>query len=306
MKWIAFSLLCLSSCISATTPHPLSRLVERGVSTQSDTVLVIQRGEVLVDRETTSKILDVFSITKSIVSLSVGILVDEKKIHSIDDPVYLWYPEWDQGAKRDITLRHLLTHTSGLQTEFSFKELFEAPDCVQQALDAPLMYKPGTKFLYNNKAINLLSGIVEKVARQRLDLFVRDRIFDPLQIEDFTWEIDKSNHAFGHSGLSLRAKDLAKIGQLILQEGRWKEQTLISKEWLKLSMEPSHRLDPLCGLLWWRWEHPHAASAAIGYLGQYLVIIPETQVIGVRQVSDSGTDSEDRFDDFPELLLKLR
>lgn len=300
-RWIRIILFCsvmivpfLGSSQSQTGSQPL---IER-YSTHSDSLLIMKDNEVLFDLNPDSGPIEAMSITKSIVSLGIGILVDEGSI-SIDQPIGDWFLEFKEKEKEKITIRHLLSHTSGLQAQESAQEIYQSDDFVKFAIDAKVLTEPGKVFFYNNRAINILSGIIEKVSGKRMDCFIKEKLFDPLEIKDFSWEVDKAGQASGHSGLKIKAKDLAKIGQLIVQEGIWNGKKIISKEWLALSMEPG--INPSCGLLWWRWDH--LTYAAMGYLGQYLVIIPESKIVGVRQVNTKHLDSQENFKDFLELLL---
>ncbi len=201
--------------------------------------------------------IEAMSATKSIVNLAIGRLVDAGKIKSIDQPVSDFYPEWKQGRKKLITIRHLLNHTSGLQNERNTTlEIYPSPDFVQLALAAELSDEPGAKFAYNNKAVNLLAGLIQRVSGTRMDLYIGKEIFEPLGIKDFIWTLDKSGNPHGMSGLQIRAIDMARIGQMMLDEGSWKGKPIIGRAWIKESVAPGQKLDPTCGLLWWVLREP--------------------------------------------------
>ncbi len=195
--------------------------------------------------------IETMSATKSIVNLAIGFLVDAGKLR-LDDPVWRFYPEWKQGRKRSITLRHLLNHTSGLQAQRTTgEEIYPSPDFVKLALAAELSDDPSTRFFYNNKAVNLLAGIVELASGQPLDRFTDEHLFKPLGITDWTWTRDKAGHPHAMAGLRLRAVDLAKIGQLLLDGGVWQGKRLLSQAWIDESTRPGQSFVPRCGLLWW-------------------------------------------------------
>src|SRR5690606_9210339 len=137
-------------------------------------------------------------------------------------PVHAFFPAWRQGEKRAITIRHLLEHTSGLRASPTTEEIYASPDFVRLALGADLVSKPGAAFAYNNKAVNLLVGIVGIVAGRPLDDLVRAELFAPLGITEFAWMRDRAGNPHGMSGLSLGAHDLARIGQMLLDGGQWK------------------------------------------------------------------------------------
>jgi len=143
----------------------LAALITRAQATHSDAVVVRRHNAVIAawsSAPTATPILTM-SCTKSIVSLAIGTLLDDGHLTSIDQPVYEIYPEWRQGHKQRITLRHVLTHTSGVQDHPNAGlELEPSPDWVQLALAAELAELPGERFRYNNKAVNLLAGIVQQ------------------------------------------------------------------------------------------------------------------------------------------------
>jgi CubicO group peptidase (beta-lactamase class C family) len=231
----------------------LEALIDGAKKSHTTSLVVLHNGKTVLEWHTdaTSRKIETMSVTKSIVNIAIGRLMTTGKIKSIDEPVYMFYPEWKQGKKAAITLRHLLNHTSGLQNNETTQEIYQAPDFVQLALAAELTHTPGEAFSYNNKAVNLLAGIVQKISGQRMDNYLRAEIFTPLGINDVDWKLDKSGNPLGMSGLQIHARDLAKIGQLMLNDGVWNDEQLLSKEWIKQSTQPGSKLAPECGLLWW-------------------------------------------------------
>jgi CubicO group peptidase (beta-lactamase class C family) len=167
------------------------------------------------------QIIETMSVTKSIVNLAVGRLVTKGLLSSIDEPVCTFYPEWKQGRKKNITIRHIMNHTSGLQNvPDAMEEVYPSPDLVQLALCAEVVHDPGTQSSYNNKAVNLLAGIVRKICGQRLDMFMKEEVFAPLGIEEFYWMDDHADNPHVMAGLGLFPEDLANLGQLVLNRGK--------------------------------------------------------------------------------------
>lgn len=285
----------------------LMPIVSRAFETQSDTLLIIKDDRVLYQLNPNSGPIEAMSITKSIASLAIGILIDEGKIKSIDDPIYKWYPEWEHSAKRAITLRHILSHTSGLHSPSAPNPIFQSPDSIQFALNSELSEEPGSTFTYSNSAVNILSGIIEKLVGERMDIFVKKWLFNPLGIKNVSWLLDRAGHAYANANMCISSEDLAKIGKLVLQKGEWEGKQIVSREWIDLSTQPSQKLRPNLGLLWWLWDEPSKAYVAQGYLGQQLVIVPEYKIVGIRQMrQDKATGRKrDDFNDFPQLLMKL-
>ncbi|MCP3057737.1 beta-lactamase family protein [Myxococcus sp. K38C18041901] len=204
-----------------------------------------------------SHLIESMSATKSVVSMAIGMLLEEGKIASIDLPVSTWFPEWKDGRKGQVTLRHLLSHTSGLDTGSSSTRLYDAKDLVRHALDSEVVAPPGSRFQYNNNAVNLLPGIIERASGQKADAYVKRRLIQPLGIRDFRWDKDPSGNPVGMAGFQIHPLDFARLGQVMLQQGVYRDQTFMSRDWVRKSTAATHPDAPTSGLLWWRlYEKP--------------------------------------------------
>lgn len=231
----------------------LDTLIKHAELTQSDALVIFLEGKLYSEyyfgKE--PKRIEAMSSTKSIVNLAIGKLITDSLIKSIDQPIYDFYPEWKQGQKKEITIRHLMNHTSGVQNiPLTTVEIYPSPDFVKLALAAEITDKPGTKFSYNNKAMNLLAGIVKIASRKRMDNYLAEKIFAPLGIEDYDWTLDDEGNPHAMAGFQVLPKDLAKLGQLFVQKGKWEGKQLINEKWFTETGTPS-TLEPSCGLLWW-------------------------------------------------------
>lgn len=235
----------------------VQRLVEGARDSHSDTLLVTRGGQEVARLGDVDAPIELMSATKSVVALGIGQLVGDGRIESLDQPVSDFYPEWKQGRKRDITVRMLLDHTSGLQNvPRAPVEIYPAPDVVQLALAAELDSAPGEAFSYNNKAVNLLAGIIAKATGQPMDGFFRDGLFAALDITPGPWEKDAAGNPHAMSGLPLSARDAAKIGRLVLDRGRVRDGQPVPAAFIDTMLAPSARTAE-AGLLWWRrpaWE----------------------------------------------------
>ena len=233
-------------------PAQLAALVERAAATSSDALVILKNGKLVGEwyfgKPRTP--IETMSVTKSVVGLAVGLLIDAGQVASLDVPVYGLFPEWNQGKKRAITLRHLVDHTSGLQVD-TVEEIYASPDFVKLALAAELSEDPGSRFLYNNKAVNLLAGVVQAASGERLDRFLDRTLFQPIGIREHEWELDKAGNPHGMAGLSLHPVDLARIGQLMLGRGAWGGARVLSQDWVDASTRPDQPLSPTNSLLWW-------------------------------------------------------
>jgi CubicO group peptidase (beta-lactamase class C family) len=370
--------------ISNVNQKALETLLKRAEETHSDAVVVLKNGRAIGEwyfGKQKGKI-QLMSATKSVVDLIIGKLIDTGKIKSLDQPVCEFYPEWRQGRKKLITIRHLLNHTSGLQDiPNTGVEIEPAPDVVQLALAAELAEEPGQKFRYNNKAVNLLPGIVQRASAKRMDIYFRDEFLQPMGITDYNWLLDAAGNPYAMAGLELNAADFAKFGQLILNKGVWDGKRIISEKWLNESLAPGQPYYPTYGFLWWlipayqrfviddakikeleaanvsrdfinkilplkgvvfsnRQEYNNALERMLGsrwsdvvnnelgskgvqlsrkitgdiigyyaegYLGQYMVIIPQHKLVAVRLVrrSERYNFNTDGFEDFIDIVRSL-
>ena len=243
----------------------LQKMVDRAEKSESD-ALIIYKGDKLVGEWYFGKKqgpIEAMSVTKSIVALAFGRLLFDGRIKTLDEPVYKYFPEWNQGRKSKITVRHLLMNRSGLQSFPTTEEIYRQRDFVQLALAAELTEDPGVQFRYNNKAINLLPAIVKKIAGKTIDVFLGEELFQPMGITDFSWSKDRVGNPHGMSGLQIRPLDLAKLGRLMLNNGKWEGKQLLSESFVQeassnLNALPAYdpnkelkRYTPGYGLLWW-------------------------------------------------------
>jgi CubicO group peptidase (beta-lactamase class C family) len=229
----------------------LDTLLKAANETQSDAIVIYKNGEIYGQYYfgKQPKPIGAMSVTKFISNLAIGKLITDGYLKSIDQPVTDFYPEWKQGMKKNITIRMLLNHTSGLQNvPIAADEINNNPDWVKLALAAEIVTKPGTEFSYNNKAVNLLSGIVKTLTHKRLDSYMRDSIFTLLGITDYFWEVDQEGNTDAMGGLSLLPVDLAKLGQFFLQKGNWEGKQIINSSWFLETVKPSAQ-NPTHGLL---------------------------------------------------------
>ncbi len=260
VKPLRLCVLALVLCFSAQAapvirPVALAKLIADAKSAESDALVVMHEGKIIVEEYFghPKGPIEAMSATKSVVSMAIGLLIDDGKIKSVEQPVSDFFPEWKQGKKAAITIRHLMNHTSGLQNARNTTlEIYPSADFVKLALSAELSSDPGTAFSYNNKAVNLLAGIIKRAAGLRMDEFLKQRLFLPLGITTSTWTLDEAGNPHGMSGLQIEPADFLKLGQLMLQKGLWKGKRILSEAWIELSTSAGQHILRECGLLWWR------------------------------------------------------
>lgn len=233
------------------------------------------------------------SVTKSILSILIGIAIDKGFIESVQTPIINYFPSIDQ-SKRDITIEHLLTMTTGYEWpewgEWNGRPfpMINSMNWVDYILGRKMIANPGEKMNYDSGASQLLSAILQKVTKRKLSVFAEDMLFKPLGISEYIWHEDSKGINIGGFGLSLLTKDMLKIGILMLQKGIWQGKQVVSSEWVEQATSAkSHTYDHIgsYGYHWWvllneepKKNDPHIFFA-MGYGGQYLIISPEENLV---------------------------
>lgn len=265
----------MATVLAPAADVALQQVLERGKQTGSDAVVVWQDGREIghyYRGDHAPGPIELMSVTKSVVALGLGQLLDQGKLRSLDQPVADFYPQWRQGRKRAITVRMLMNHTSGLQNVARTSvEIYPAPDAIELALAAELSSAPGATASYNNKAVNLLAGIIEKASGQPMDGFFRDGLFKAMDIHPGPWAKDAAGHPYAMAGLALTATDLAKLGELANHRGRWNGQQRVSAAYIDAMLAAGPLENGAGGLLWWRtpqWQRFDIDPASFAMLRQ--------------------------------------
>ena len=233
----------------------LERLVADARATETDDLVVIKDGELVGDWNFSGRRrpIQTMSITKSVLSLLAGTLIDRGKLR-LDQPVHEFYREWQNGDKAKITVLHLLSHNSGLEESKTSRPIYASKNFVDFSLRSKRVYEPGTHYEYSNRAANLLSGVIAKAAGMPTDRYAAQVLFRPLGIRNYEWQKDRAGNVQGMAGLKLLGRDLAKIGELVLARGSWQGQRIVSEEWIVQSTLTPVALQPTnkrLALLWW-------------------------------------------------------
>ena len=241
----------------------------------------------LRDRE---RIHPVQSVTKSITSLLVGMLMEEGLIPSLEVPLYDLMPEYfdDDKAKRSITLRDVLTMRTGLEFDNENDTspfIYSTGSSVENVLGRRLVSEPGTSFYYHDGNPQLASGLVEKVTGLPPERYAEEHLFGPLGIQEYQWERHGDGLNFGAFGLWLRPRDMAKIGQLMLQGGVWNGQSVVPSNWILESTQVFANGN--YGLYWWVSDEENGTYRASGDGGQ-IIFVDEGKDLVVVLTGDPG------------------
>lgn len=233
---------------------------------------------------------EIASVTKSIMTTLIGIAADQG-ILNLDDRIVSFFPDRriaNRGLlKNIITVRQLAGMTSGLacipsNNEQTLTEMGSAPDWVQFALDLKVAHIPGTRFNYCSPGMHLLSAILQQVTGMQAAEFARLYLFEPLGITDFLWEADPDGYSDGWAGLYMHPRDLAKIGYLMLHQGRWGDQQIVSPDWVgdATRFQKKTGQGDNYGYGWWvPPSDQYVEFAAEGRGGQYIRVIPQLNMV---------------------------
>ncbi|MGH2460497.1 MAG: serine hydrolase domain-containing protein, partial [Chloroflexota bacterium] len=229
-----------------------------------------------------------FSLRKSFTSTAIGLLFAEVRL-SVDDRVLDYFPEEapaDPGANlRAMCVRHLLTMTTGHDTDPTRVVRQPGLTWAQAFLAQPVEHSPGTHFVYNSVATYMLSAIAQRITGERLIHYLEPRLFGPLGIENPTWETSPQGIDAGGWGMSVTTMDVARFGQLYLQKGTWRGARLLSESWVaeatsrQVPNGPSANPDWEQGYGYQFWRCRHGAYRGDGAFGQFCVVIPEQEAV---------------------------
>ncbi|MEO0572141.1 MAG: serine hydrolase domain-containing protein [Bacteroidota bacterium] len=245
---------------------------------------------------------DIRSAGKSITSLLLGVAIQEGYVEHLDQDVYSFFPKDRYPAINEdykkVKLIHLLNMVSGLDAD---SDNYDTPgnagrwmdkdEWVHYLLRIPLARKPETKWVYADMNAVLIGAIIEEKTGMSLKDFAKQYVFTPLEIEEFYWYTNASNQTGGAGNLYISALDFAKLGSLILNEGKWGNQQIINPDYVKrLIKEDSNAIgdyNPLAdgyGMLWYKSKRKLGTKEveylwASGNGGNHLVVVPENNMV---------------------------
>ncbi len=217
--------------------------VERGV------------GRMGVVKHTRDTLHDMRSVTKSVVAAAVLIAHSQRKIKSLDQPIFEFFPEYSkyaEGDKKNITIKHVLSMTSGLawNERISYADptnseiqMNNALDSIEYVLSQKLLEKPGTVFNYSGGMTQVLASLIKKSTGMDADVFTEKHLFAPMGITKYKWVKTKSGDPSAASGLRLRSRDMAKIGVMMMNKGKWNGARIIPAKLVEEAMTEHIKLE---------------------------------------------------------------
>lgn len=216
----------------------------------------------------------------------VGICVDRDLIPDVETPISEYFgvilATDPDPRKLEITVRDLLTMSAGFDwPEFGewnfFAPMVYSHDIVRFILDRPLIDTPGARMNYNSGCSHLLGAIIQQVTNRKVEDFANDALFAPLGITDYKW-YEQQGQNLTADGLRLKPIDMLKFGELYLNNGTYQGNQIISPKWIIESTRPYYRTYDYIGSYGYHWWVADNYYFALGYQGQYTVIVPEQNV----------------------------
>lgn len=240
-------------------------------------------------------LLHLRSITKSVSSIMIGKALEEGLFEDLEEKLVDYYAEYIDAQRSDPIDKISLNHILNMQTGFSWNENTEAINWYTTTQNTwgyifskEVSNEPGSIFNYNSASVSLLNRFIESNQPLSLDHFTSEKLFSPLGITRFAWEKDGLGNTRADAGLQLRARDLAKIGVIMNQEGFYNDQPVIPQQWIteswKFEIDLQSTYGPIQSLhynkLWWMGRYQeHTIFFGLGYGGQLLICVPESDLV---------------------------
>lgn len=295
--------------------HYLEAVKESGQDLHS--LMIVRNGKVVAEHwlgdNAADKIHILNSVSKTFTSTAIGFAVTEGKLN-VTDKVISFFPDKLPAEVspylQELEIRHLLTMSVGHDKDPT-RGVREPgnEDWVKNFLAYPVDHKPGTVFVYNSVATYMLSAIIQKVTGEKVIDYLTPRLFIPLGIEGIKWDECPKGINTGGWGLYVKTEDMAKLGQLYLQKGKWNGKQLLPESWIEtasrshikslpagtreedLKMKPENS-DWLQGYGFQLWRSRHNSYRADGAAGQYILILPEKNAVIVTTANIGDMQAE--------------
>ena len=275
-------------------PNEASAIAEAVFSTGPIKSFMLQRdGELLIEAHRmgmrADRATNVKSVGKSIISLLVGIAIDQGHLTGVQQPIGEFFPEYFERrpdpVKQAITLQDLLTMRAGLESTsiYNYGRWVLSDNWFEYALGQPLVRSPGGEMIYSTGSSHLLSVILTRATGMSTRNFANRYLFEPLSITVGGWDRDPQGYYFGGNNIALSPAALLKIGTMVMNRGVYNGKQIVPRAWLVESMQiytRSHFNPYDYGYLWWQRElKGYTVHFAWGNGGQYLLMIPSLKTV---------------------------
>jgi CubicO group peptidase (beta-lactamase class C family) len=261
--------------------------------------------ELYVHPYTRDTVHNVKSVSKSILSAVVGIALREGILKSTDQPVREFFPDYfpedAEDDKNRITLRHLLTMTSGLDLDENgpkMQAVFASADWIRATFEADMVAAPGERFVYSTPLTHTMVGVLTEASGKSVLELADEHLFGPLEFGALQWTRGPQGYYFGGSELFLRTRDMAKFGLLYLHDGQWQGRQIVPAEWVSESTRsrlPAGSAN--CYGYWWWIDPDDGGFKARGWGGQGITVRHDLRFVAAGTAGDP-TASDRMFRDF--------
>lgn len=271
------------------------RLIKDLEKTRTSSLIIIKDNKLIFEQywkdHCTSSLMNSFSMAKGILSILVGCAINDGYLQSENQLISSVFPQYKNSRfGKFLTFRHLMTMQAGLDWKEEYHHPF-APnskqyfidDLAKQALETELKEMPGEKYEYQSGAAQLLGLALKKATGMELATYLSEKIWKPLGMEfPAKWSIDEKGMEKAFCCIHATARDFAKIGQLILQEGNWQGKQLINKDYCKRMLTPTSANDAYCYNIWADDDSPTTCRFFYGFLGQFIIIVPDKNIVIIK------------------------
>jgi CubicO group peptidase (beta-lactamase class C family) len=288
---------------------------ERFVMARS--LLIIRNGKIVAesyphDPEDAHRTENIQSCTKSFTSVLTGIALTKKYLDSISQTFYSICPDYfiNHPDKKNITIANALTMKTGINfiDSENTRPLYETEgSSVDYILSLPKNYEPGIVFQYNDGTPHLISAAIQQRYGKPLSVFADEFLFKPLGITNWKWEAANDGISFGAVSIFMKPRDLAKFGQMMLQNGKWGDQQIVDSSWIAVATRPQvtmHSPGTSYGYYFWVYP-PYSGYAAVGHGGQFILVVPPKNLVVIYTAWPyTSGDMFDNFNELADLILK--
>ena len=257
--------------------------------------MVIRNNELVYDHywkgHGSSSLMNSFSMAKGILCLLTGCAIDDGYLESEDQPVSSVFPKYrDSPYGKHLTFRHLMTMQAGLDWKEEYHHPFAenskqyfTDDLAAQVFDIEVIEMPGQRYEYQSAAIQLLGLALREITGGNLAGYLSEKLWKPLGMESpAKWSTDEKGVEKAFCCIHATARDFAKLGQLVLQNGNWKGRQLVSEDFCKKLLTPTAANDAFCYTVWADEESEIKCRFFYGFLGQFIIMIPEKKMVIVK------------------------
>jgi CubicO group peptidase (beta-lactamase class C family) len=280
-------------------------------------LLIIRNGKLVAesyphDPDDANRIENIQSCTKSFTSILTGIALKKGYLDSINQTFSAIYPDYfiNHQDKTNITIANALTMKTGINfiDGDHTRPLYETDESsVDYILSLPKNYEPGIVYQYNDGSPHLISAAIQERYGKPLSVFANDFLFKPLGITEWKWEAANDGITFGAVSIFMKPRDIAKFGQLLIQNGKWGNEQIVDSSWIAEATKPVVTMQsPGTSYGYYFWIFPaYGGYAAVGHGGQFIFVVPPKKLVVIYTAWPyTSGDMFDNFNELADLIIK--